>query len=279
MDDDVINIVHDAKHKRELTNLNNVPVLVHAEHVVGMNEVVGSWVRRECLAPVLIGSNKTTLIYDTQRVDLSFSGHYIHYPHRFFDKGSSKASKTCIHIHNIPEPTISKWWNQMSFVICDPLLPQLGVLFELLSRHKGNTPTSDPGGNGIRAGRELRQFTASDLIFALNFRKWSDTRFQLAIPRMIRVLQTAADARKDFGVLLMKSYAVQMIQRLLPDGQIIFLDQLLPAQTTSSVLNFVLLRLQILLGPLPTLVVFLPVNGRTGQNPITTRSQNTVHLN
>ena len=86
-----------------------------------------------------------------------------------------------------------------------------------------------------------------------------------SIPSSIRIVTLA-----DMGCLicLLNIGTLKMVLRLLPDGEISLLNNLLPAKAPRNILNLVLLLLEVVLGPLPPLVVCLPIDWRTRENPI-----------
>lgn len=95
---------------------------------------------------------------------------------------------------------------------------------------------------------------------------------------MVRILQFAADMGKNSGVLLMISHTVYVVPWLLPDGEVVLLRNLSPAQAASTILNLILLALQVFLSPRPAFVVCLPVDRGTRQDPVASRPQHTVNF-
>lgn len=71
---------------------------------------------------------------------------------------------------------------------------------------------------------------------------------------------------------------MNVISRLLPDSNVAFLLDLLPAEACGNFLDSLLLFIQVIFRPGPPLIVLLPVNWWSRQDPIPSRSQNTVNL-
>ncbi len=107
----------------------------------------------------------------------------------------------------------------------------------------------------------------------------SIVREECYIPCTVRILNLAANARTWFCILFVNLIALNVIQRLLPNCQIALFCNFLPAKATGSILNRVLLSLEILLCPLPAPVVLLPVNRWPRQDPVPTWSQHPVYFN
>ena len=97
----------------------------------------------------------------------------------------------------------------------------------------------------------------------------------LYLPGSIWILARA----KGWGLdNLANGLAVNVVSRLLPDSNVTFLLDLLPAEVSGNFLNSLLLCIQVLFGPGPTLPVLLPVDGWSGQDPIPSRPQNAIDL-
>jgi len=68
------------------------------------------------------------------------------------------------------------------------------------------------------------------------------------------------------------------INSLFPNGKITFFILLFPAQKFCYFFNFLLFLLELLFWSLPRLVILLPIDGRTRENPISTWSQDSIHF-
>uniref|UniRef100_A0A7C8YY10 Uncharacterized protein n=1 Tax=Opuntia streptacantha TaxID=393608 RepID=A0A7C8YY10_OPUST len=66
-----------------------------------MEKIICSWVCREWLAPVMIGSNESTIIDHGQCVH-AIGGDYIHNPEGVSSQSCCKAPIQSIHIHHVP---------------------------------------------------------------------------------------------------------------------------------------------------------------------------------
>lgn len=73
--------------------------------------------------------------------------------------------------------------------------------------------------------------------------------------------------------------ALDMVDRFLPYCNIVFFDELLPAETACNILDLQLFGVQIIPGSLPALPVMLPVDRRSGYDPIPARSKQPVYFN
>lgn len=73
--------------------------------------------------------------------------------------------------------------------------------------------------------------------------------------------------------------ALQMINGLLPNGNITLFHKFFPAKALCYILNNSLFSIQIPLGSFPSFPVPLPVNGRAGENPKSTGSKNSINFN
>ena len=90
----------------------------------------------------------------------------------------------------------------------------------------------------------------------------------LYLPGSIWILAIA----KGWGLdNLANGLAVNVVSRLLPDSNVTDLHDLLPAEAFGNFLNSLLLCIQVLSSPGPTLPVLLPVDGWSGQDPIPSR--------
>ena len=90
----------------------------------------------------------------------------------------------------------------------------------------------------------------------------------LYLPGSIWILARA----KGWGLdNLANGLAVNVVSRLLPDSNVTDLHDLLPAEAFGNFLNSLLLCIQVLSSPGPTLPVLLPVDGWSGQDPIPSR--------
>jgi len=97
----------------------------------------------------------------------------------------------------------------------------------------------------------------------------------LYLPGSIWILARA----KGWGLdNLANGLAVNVVSRLLPDSNVTDLHDLLPAEAFGNFLNSLLLCIQVLSSPGPTLPVLLPVDGWSGQDPIPSRPQNAIDL-
>jgi hypothetical protein len=97
----------------------------------------------------------------------------------------------------------------------------------------------------------------------------------LYLPGSIWILARA----KGWGLdNLANGFAVNVVSRLLPDSNVIFLLDLLPAEASGNFLNSLLLCIQVLSSPGPPLPVFPPVDRWSGQDPIPSRPQNAIDL-
>jgi hypothetical protein len=72
--------------------------------------------------------------------------------------------------------------------------------------------------------------------------------------------------------------AVDMISWFLPNSKIILLFQFFPAKASGHIFNHGLLCFQIFACSVPAFPVFLPVYRRPGQDPIPTRTQNSINF-
>lgn len=97
----------------------------------------------------------------------------------------------------------------------------------------------------------------------------------LYLPGSIWILARAKGWRLDN---LAADLAMNMVSRLLPDSNVAFLLDLLPAQAFGNFLNGLLLFIQVISSPGPSLPVLLPVDWWSGQDPISSRPQNAINL-
>lgn len=64
--------------------------------------------------------------------------------------------------------------------------------------------------------------------------------------------------------------ALKVVDGLLPDGKVVFLNHFLPAKPLSNILNGILLSFKVVLSSFPPFPVLFPVYGGSRKNPITT---------
>jgi hypothetical protein len=75
------------------------------------------------------------------------------------------------------------------------------------------------------------------------------------------MIVTLANVGYLIGLLNVGTFKV--VLWLLPDGKIPLLNHLIPAKAPCDIFNFVLLLLEVVLGPLPSLLVRFPIDWRT----------------
>jgi hypothetical protein len=74
-------------------------------------------------------------------------------------------------------------------------------------------------------------------------------------------------------------FTLNVVKWFLPNGKTPFLCIFLPAKALSTILNGILLCLQIFFRPVPALVMCFPIHRWARQNPKPTRPQHPVDLN
>lgn len=139
--------------------------------------------------PCLISPNQATFIDNTQCVDLSLNGYYVHDPKRVFNQTSSKSTQESIHVKYISVPSRLPKLVIHLLIVRHSLIPKLPVSMKIVGGNSVYRPPTNSRRYGVQSRRPLLNFASGNLVLVRDFGQRRQACFQLSVPTWIYLMQ------------------------------------------------------------------------------------------
>nr|ACL53647.1 unknown [Zea mays] len=257
----------DTVHLKEHV-LHLAPVRLCCEQAIKMQQVIGAWICRERLTPVVVDADEPSVVDDAEGV-WAVGGDDVHDPDGVLDEAACESSVHGVHVHDVPD-LVAPQRRQQRLVVLDPELPPGVVLLEgggAAARDdadalRGDAEPLGPLGRGVEP--QLPVLGAGS----------RDAGAHGHVPGGVGVdAVVALGGRGDRGELV-----VAGVGGLLPHGDVPLHAVELEAHAGQHLLEPVQVGLLRLRGGVPAVPAVLVVDGRAGEHPEAARAEDAVDL-